>query len=123
MEYTTHSSVSFVQVYRFEFATWKDQCVIEYNLPMVFFFRLMIRGDLVMIHMPHSVQLTLLNWKTGSVLLLNFTNSKVSKFQACMRFFLQSLTVVCRGAEQMPEPLSSLTNTSSSRCISVHLHW
>ncbi|EJD07227.1 uncharacterized protein FOMMEDRAFT_149738 [Fomitiporia mediterranea MF3/22] len=66
----------FVQVYKFEFQTQQDELLREYNLPMVFFFRLMIRGDLVMIHMPHSVQLTLLNWMTGNVLLLNFTNSE-----------------------------------------------
>ena len=46
---------------------------------MVFLFRLMIRKDLVMIHMPHSVQVTLWNWRTGAVLLLNFINSEVCR--------------------------------------------
>ena len=70
-------SLSFVQVYKVEFKTWEDELLRQYALPMVFFFRLMIRGDLVMIHMSHSVQITLLNWRTGSVLLLNFTNNEV----------------------------------------------
>ncbi|KAL5492065.1 hypothetical protein ACEPAI_3512 [Sanghuangporus weigelae] len=66
----------FAQVYRFEFKTWEEQLVGQYSLPMVFLFRLMIRKDLVMIHMPHSVQVTLWNWRTGAILLLNFTNNE-----------------------------------------------
>ena len=64
-------------MYRFDFGTWRADLLAERDLPAVFLFRMMLQGDLVMIHIPHSFQIILFDWRLSKTLVLNFTNADV----------------------------------------------
>ena len=69
---------SMIRVIRFDLERGSADYVLERAIPAVFLFRLMIRNDLVVVHLPHSFQIILMNWREGKCVILDFNDGTVS---------------------------------------------
>ncbi|THH02967.1 hypothetical protein EW145_g6647 [Phellinidium pouzarii] len=90
-------------VYKIDFRTGDNGLVIERTVPMTHLIRLMVRGDLIMVHLRLHLKIILLNWRTSSALVLdlsrvtgrrtNIRASLISDHHLIVALYLDTLTL------------------------------
>lgn len=71
-------NTSVVRIYSVELASGHEELKIERSIPSVFVFRIMLRGDLLMIHLPHALQVILVDWRHQRSVIVDYADSMVS---------------------------------------------
>lgn len=69
---------SVIRVSSVDLVTGEEDLKIERNIPSVFIFRIMLRGNLLMIHVPHNLQVFLIDWKNQACVVVDYSDSMVS---------------------------------------------
>ncbi|KAH8108855.1 hypothetical protein DFH11DRAFT_1516248 [Phellopilus nigrolimitatus] len=71
---TNSTTISYARVFSYDFERKKGRLVIKRVLPATELFRLMIRGDFLLVHSTHKFHVLLVNWKTDSSVILSYSD-------------------------------------------------
>lgn len=99
-----------VRIFSIDLATGREELKIERSIPSVFIFRIMLRGDLMMIHVPHALQVILIDWRLQRCVIVDYADSMVSVVCMLIDWRPFSLMLVASLAEPMPV-LASLSRS------------
>ncbi|THH02965.1 hypothetical protein EW145_g6649 [Phellinidium pouzarii] len=60
-----------LSVFKLDTRTWESELVLERAIPLIFLLEVMIRGELIMLHLTRNSRIMLMNWKTSSGLFID----------------------------------------------------
>ena len=71
---------SFIQVFAFDYELARGKLLIEQDVPVAFTAGVEIRKDHVLVERPHEFEVILINWRTRSAAVIDFSASAVGSF-------------------------------------------